>query len=102
MKRLKRAPGQKIFVEKKDKKSKKDLGETKEGLEKLLASYKESLRTSSTKKARLEDLLSRPSAKGWSSEKIKKMTKRYTEVLDEFNFAVEAVDQIGFRLSQIY
>lgn len=87
----------KVDYEKKETKSQ----ESREALEALLLQYKESLLYSNSRLNRLIDLLSRSSAKKWSTKKKEKMIKRHLVATDESSFALSTVDQVEFRLSQM-
>jgi len=95
----------KIVSKKEDSKKKKsdqETDESKEKLTQLFEKYKEVFKYSSLRLDRLSKLLSRSSAKKWSNEKRKKMIRRHLIATEDSSFAFSTIDQIEFRLSQLY
>jgi hypothetical protein len=86
-----------------DKKStqKEKVVETKENLASLLKDYESKLKLSGYKVQRLKDLLSRKFSFKLNERKLLKLQKKLAEAEEEYSFSQVAIDQIGFRLTQI-
>lgn len=75
--------------------------ETPENLARMLVQYKRIFVDMTFKVSRLQDLLSRPSAKKLSKDKLDKLQRKYEQSTEELKFSESAIDSIEFRLSQI-
>ena len=79
----------------------KDLENDPKYVGQLLRRHEKMFAASSARYERIKDLLSRRSAKFWSSQKLEKMNKRLREALQDREYSVKVVEDIKSHMERL-